>query len=361
MPFGNGVNLQPSYSVDFNNGDVDFAWDLMSKIKAIETVRIEIEPDKVGMASGWIQQACSRGYDVIATYHDWKAIDPKPTDDPQKLMDAANWWANNYAFLCSAPTTYRVKSGDTLESIVRKYYGSEPFTDFYEERILACANLTHPGAKLQLTPGQQLMIPASSRSLTINIMNEWGSHDLSARTYAESYNRAIKVIRNSSYRGPLIIDLPGSGQETAIAASAAKGINTGGIKIDDADIIFSAHFYNTSSIKQPRGSSSHKTWWPPEPADLDDLASAKRPCIVGEFGSGDRTGTAPKPPNPAKWDVLVKYAKTLHWPVLGWAWNGCGYGMNMVNPPWNNSAAPPSAQPPSANEPYYSDIVNLLN
>ncbi|NLP58412.1 hypothetical protein [Lutibacter sp. B1] len=41
---GNGVNLQPSY---YNSGNVTIGWDLMKTYPGIETVRIEIEPDKV--------------------------------------------------------------------------------------------------------------------------------------------------------------------------------------------------------------------------------------------------------------------------------------------------------------------------
>src|SRR5207244_3586080 len=152
------------------------------------------------------------------------------------------------------------------------------------------------------------------RSFTVNIMNEWGSHSLMAGPYAASYNAAISIIRGV-YSGPLIIDVPGWAQETAVAASAVKGFNTGGGSITDTDIILSVHIYRQAWVQQKTGSSSQRSG-PMSNADLDDLASAGKPCIVGEFGTGD--------PGGANWSGLVDHAKSLGWPVLGWAWNGDG-------------------------------------
>jgi mannan endo-1,4-beta-mannosidase len=64
--------------------------------------------------------------------------------------------------------------------------------------------------------------------------------------------------------------------------------------------------------------------------DLDHLNSnTSYPCMVGEFGSKLDGG--------ADWSMLVDHAKSLGWPVLGWAWNGDGGGMNMASPYWGNN------------------------
>ena len=86
-------------------------------------------------------------------------------------------------------------------------------------------------------------------------------------------------------------------------------------------------------MQQKTGSSSQRSGTL-DSADLDDLATAGRPCMVGEFGAGD--------PGPADWSRLVDHAKSLGWPVLGWAWNGDGETMNMVAPPWKANPNPPS-------------------
>jgi len=321
MPLGNGVNLQPSY---YNNGDVDFAWNLMRSHTKIKTIRIEIEPAKALQARGWIQQACGNGYAVIATYHKYTA--PLGTDNRNELMAASAWWAANCTSLLSAPSMYTVKAGDTLSAIAARFYGdpSKYPVIFRANRIL-----TNPN---HIRPGQVLTIPPRSRSFTINLMNEWGSHRLTARQYAESYNAAISTIRGV-YSGQLIIDVPGYAQETAVAASAVKGLNTGGVSITDTNIILSVHIYRQAFVQQKTGSSSPRSG-PLDNADLADLNSAGRPCMVGEFGTGD--------PGSANWSGLVDYAKSLGWPVLGWAWNGDGGTMNMVAPSWSANPNSPS-------------------
>lgn len=162
LSFGNGVNLQPSY---YNNGDVTFGWDLMKKYSEIQTVRIEIEPDKVEQAWNWIHEAVTNGYEVIATYHKCSVLG---SDNDSELMAGANWWVTNYAHLSSA--------GD----------------------------------------------------FTINMMNEWGSHYQTPASFSNAYNSAIAKVR-SVYQGRIIIDIPGWGQETQTAAEAAPMIADGNI------------------------------------------------------------------------------------------------------------------------------------
>jgi len=136
--------LQPSY---YNNGNVNFGWDLMRQQANITTLRIEIEPGRETHAAGWIADAQRNGYQVIATYHKHTA---NGSNDVNELLAAANWWVKNYQKL--------------------------------------------------------------GGNFTINLMNEWGNHDLNALDYAVAYNQAIAIVR-TVYSGPIIIDLPGWGQD----------------------------------------------------------------------------------------------------------------------------------------------------
>lgn len=269
--FGNGVNIQPSY---YNNGNVNFAWSLMKQNTRIRTVRIEIEPDKVSQAAGWIRQARDQGYTVIATYHKYTVLG---SDSTAELQAAANWWRTNFAAL------------------------------------------------------------GGSGAFTINLMNEWGSHNISSNAYAAAYNSAIATVRQV-YSGRIIVDIPGYGQETRTAADAVKGTN--GTRINDTNIALSAHIY-------PSAFNVGRNRWL-QNADLDELGSAGRPVIIGEFGS-QNSGSA-------DWSGLVDYAKSKKWTVLGWAWNGDGGGMNMLTPSWSQNATATSFSKSS----YWDTIYNKL-
>lgn len=260
----------------YNNGNVNFGWSLMNANGKIQTCRIEIEPDKVTQAKTWISQARSNGKTVIATYHKASVLG---TDSTTELNNAANWWRSNYSTL------------------------------------------------------------HASGSFTVNLMNEWGDHNLTAASYASAYNTAISLVRGV-YSGRIIIDIPGWGQETAVASSAVKGYNTGGVKINDTNIALSAHIY-------PGAWNQALNHWV-QTSDLDDLASAGRPCLLGEFGSGGSGG--------CDWSGVVDHAKSLGWTVIGWAWNGDGGSMNMVTPSWAQNATATSFSQSS----YWSTVYNKL-
>ncbi|MDE1191091.1 MAG: hypothetical protein PW786_03000 [Arachidicoccus sp.] len=251
--FGDGVNLQPSY---YNNGNVNFGWDLMKQQTKIKIVRVEIEPGFVTQAKSWIAQAVSNGYKIIATYHKASVLG---SDDTAELMIAARWWQTNYATL------------------------------------------------------------AASGSFAINLMNEWGSHNISPAAYATAYNNALAIVR-TVYKGRVIIDIPGWGQETYTAYQACKTSNPA---ISDTNIILSTHIY-PGNWNQGKNHTFQQS-------DLDDMSNTGRPCIVGEFGTG--TGSC-------DWSGCVDYAKSKKWAVLAWSWNGDGNNLNMVSPSWaqNGSA-----------------------
>ena len=235
----------------YNNGNVTFGWDLMHIYSQIKTVRIEIEPDKVEQAKSWISEAFQNGYEIIATYHNCSILG---SDNPNDLINAAHWWVTNYNTL--------KQSGD----------------------------------------------------FTINLMNEWGSHDQTAETYASAYNNAITIIRQV-YSNNLIIDIPGWGQETDIAAAAS-------ILIYDQNITLSSHIYPQSwnSVQQRYI----------QPSDIDTLYKTNRTVLIGEFGLIGSGNT----------DVnsVITRAKELNISVIAWAWNGDGGSMNIITPYWYNNA-----------------------
>jgi len=242
----------------YNNGNVNLGWSLMNANSKIKTVRIEIEPDKVSQAKSWISQAKSNGKTIIATYHKSAVLG---SDSTTELTNAANWWKTNYSGL------------------------------------------------------------NSSGSFTLNLMNEWGSHNISAGSFASAHNSAISLVRQV-YSGRIIIDASGWGQETAIMACALKSCS-GSTKINDTNVAASIHVY-PQAWNQAKNRSMNTT-------DLDDLASGGRPCLVGEFGTGSG-GT--------NWQAMVDGARNKGWTVLGWAWNGDGNALNMVTPSWaQNSTA----------------------
>jgi mannan endo-1,4-beta-mannosidase len=261
----------------YNGGNVTFGFSLMQQSPNIKSVRIEIEPGvPISVAASWIQQARTSGYRVIATYHKYTVLGSDLTSD---LTDGANWWVANYSTL------------------------------------------------------------AVAGSFTINLMNEWGSHNLTSKQYATAYNSAIAIVRQV-YQGPIILDCSGYGQETSIAADAVTGTGTGGTKITDTNIILSAHIY-PNGYNQAHGHTFQQS-------DLDDLAASGRACIVGEFGNS--------PTGSVDWMGMVNYAKSKKWAVLGWAWNGDGGTMNMASPAWDSTATAASYSQSA----YFSVIYALL-
>lgn len=251
-------------------GDVTFGWDTMKKYPQIQTVRIEIEPDKVSKGRQWVEESVANGYDVIVTYHNSSVLG---TDDPNALATAAQWWVINY-------------------NEMRK---SGPFT--------------------------------------VNLMNEWGSHKQTPQTYSSAYNDAISRVREV-YSGPIVIDIPGWGQETHTAALSSP-------MLSDKNLILSAHVY-------PNGwneAAGHSLC----PDDMDELINTGRPCLIGEFGTEGAGSVDVK--------AVVNRAKSVGFDgVFAWAWNGDGGVMNMVDPAWYNN---PKATSYTTNS-YFQDLISLL-
>ena len=174
----------------------------MRKYGNIRTVRIEIEPDKVTEGYSWIKQANEEDYNIIATYHKYSVLG---SDNASDLSQAASWWVSNYPYLRGA------------------------------------------GA------------------FTVNLMNEWGSHDQSPSSFADAYNNAISMVREV-YSDYVIIDIPGWGQETKTAGTASAAIR-------DNKVVLSAHVYPTGW----NSGGGHVL----QASDMDDLMKTGRPCIIG--------------------------------------------------------------------------------
>lgn len=257
----------------YNNGYVNMGWSLMNANTKIKAVRIEIEPDKVTQAKTWISQAASNGKSIIATYHKAAVLG---SDSSSELSAAGTWWRNNY---------------NTLRS---------------------------------------------SGSFQVNLMNEWGSHNISSNSYASAYNTAISSVR-SVYSGNIIIDIPGWAQESKTAYDAVKG--TYGTRINDTNITLSCHLYPGA------WNQGNNRWF--QTADLYQMANSGRSCMVGEFGSGSGSSDA---------FGLTDTARNSGWSVLGWAWNGDGNSLNMVTPSWASNATASSFSKSG----YFNTIYNRL-
>jgi mannan endo-1,4-beta-mannosidase len=196
------------------------------------------------------------------------------SDNQQDLLDAANWWKANYATL--------------------------------------------------------------GGNFIINLMNEWGSHNITPGDYAKAYNNAISIVR-TVYKEAIIIDIPGWGQETYTAYQACK---TSTPTIADTNIVLSAHIYSNGWNQ----GKNHNF----QSSDLDDITKSGRRGIVGEFGNGGGGSV--------DWSACIDYAKSKGWPVIGWCWNGDGGEMNMTSPKWASDAAATSF---SLNA-YFNIIYNKL-
>ncbi len=253
----------------YNRGVVNIGWELMEDYPEIEAVRIEIEPNRTAQSRTWIREAQDNNYQVIATYHDSKKLGSNNIED---LLDAAKWWRNNYKILSS----------------------NSPFI--------------------------------------INIMNEWGDHSITPSEYATAYNEVIPIIREV-YNGPLIVDVPGFGQATEVAADAYS-------LFEDDQLIFSVHIYAGAF-------NVAKNRWLNE-SDLSYLAATGARCMVGEFCDAGRGG--------ADWCSLIDYCYLNGWPLFGWAWNGDGGIMNMIEPHWRDQPLATSFNP----TPLMDRIVNKL-
>jgi mannan endo-1,4-beta-mannosidase len=262
---GSGVNLQPSYSF---SGNVNAGWSFMKTYPKIKAVRIEINPEtgdgaatQVNNAARLIKEAHTNGYQVIATYHPNRLGDASTNAD---IQNAGRFWRAYY---------------DNLSS-----NGTAPFI--------------------------------------INLINEWGSHDITPQDFAREVNAALADVYaapvdvrdggTGKYNKQVVIDAPGYGQETYTLKQAVPLINAA----YRGKLILSAHIYPACYVKKrPDGSQG---WMYNN--DLAIMGQAGLPCILGEYGSYSKGGGG------ANWSAMVDYARSKSWPIFAWAWCGDGTG-----------------------------------
>ena len=233
----------------YNGGNPNFGWGLMRSKGAIRRLRIEIDTSRVSTST-------AKGWIDQAKANGYNDIictfhQYGGSDNAGDLSTAAWWWRNNY---------WNLGGG-----------------------------------------------------FTINLCNEWGSHNISASSYASAYNNAISIIRQV-YGGTIVCDIPGWGQETLTAYNAYKTSNP---RIWDGNLIVSTHIY-PGNWNQGRGH-----WY--QISDLNDLSGIGRTILIGEFGTGS---------GGSDWWGCVNNGKSRGWSCLAWAWNGDGGVLNMVSPAW---------------------------
>lgn len=251
------------------NGDQNLGWNLINSYPNIKTVRIELETAGSADFSDFSRWIQEAQNNGKEVIATYHRYQQLGSTNVNDLLNAAYWWKDNY---------YKLGG-----------------------------------------------------NFIINLMNEWGDHTVTPTDYANAYNQAIAIVREV-YNGPLIIDIPGWGQEFYTAADASP-------LIYDKNIIFSAHIY-------PQAYDSRSGT--PTKLNIDYLHNTGRPCMLGEFGSDGTSG--------ADWSGLVDYARSLGWSVLGWAWNGDGGNMNMISPSWGESCSTTNYSPTS----YFYTIYNKL-
>ena len=143
-----------------------------------------------------------------------------------------------------------------------------------------------------------------NRYLIVNVANEWGPAD--SAIWRDAYVRAIGALRTAGYRGPLLIDSGGCGQDMGdlLHYSAA---------VFDSDplhnVLFALHVYG-GTTRDAIG---------PDLAQLQQLERKRGMVfIVGEFGPGRRIGYTPQVTTAAE-VIAACEAHGIGW--LAWAWD----------------------------------------
>ena len=257
----------------YNGGNVNFGWSLM-KSQAPNIKRLRIEID-----SSRVSTATAKGWIDQAKANGFTDLictfhQFGGSDNASDLLTAANWWKNNYNAL--------------------------------------------------------------GGGFTINLCNEWADHNITSSAYASAYNSAISVVRQV-YSGPIVVDIPGWGQETLTALNAYKNSSP---VITDGNLIVSTHIY-PGNWNQARN-HVYQT------SDMNDLSSIGRTVIIGEYGTG---------PGSCDWSGCVDFGKSKGWSCLAWSWNGDGGVLNMVSPSWASNATATSFSTNS----YFSTVYPKLS
>jgi mannan endo-1,4-beta-mannosidase len=188
--FGNGVNLQPSYS---SNGNADLGWDYLKKFPAIKTVRILVEPDKYNQAVRWVTEAQDKGYDVIVCYNKSAVLG---SSDPAELLAAANWWKDHFAQL-------KGKAGITV-NLMNEWGGHGLQPDVYADacnQALAIVRQVYKNRVILDAPGYGQGATALLQAITGNKKIADRNIMLSVHVYPSAYDALTgKALQNDALK-----------------------------------------------------------------------------------------------------------------------------------------------------------------
>jgi hypothetical protein len=149
--------------------------------------------------------------------------------------------------------------------------------------------------------------------LIINIANEWGPSN--STVWRDSYISAIGKLRAAGYRGPLLIDSGGYGQDPADILTYGEAVFNSD---PQKNVIFSYHDYSPVSSL---------AFFPQFAA----LASKGIAVIIGEFGPGRDIGPSPTVLTPGQ---VITTAETNQLGWIAWAWDDNDLGDGKSDNNW---------------------------
>jgi hypothetical protein len=161
----------------------------------------------------------------------------------------------------------------------------------------------------------------------VNIANEWGpiypdpqqvkpSTKLLQHGWRDAYIAAIARMRSAGYRGTLMIDAGGCGQDW-------RAIVNDGADVLAADplhkIVFDLHIYGglNTDIKLDKAFAA--------------LVASKLPVFIGEFGPGNMIGPSKTPITP---ENIIARAESAHFGWAAWAWDDNDLGGCKSDDAW---------------------------
>ncbi len=197
---------------------------------------------------------------------------------------------------------------DALERIIQRCIALKmiPMVELHDVTGKASGERLVDMARHYAGDDMKRVLKRYERYLLVNIANEWGSHEVTAQHWLDSYTAAIGVLRDAGIKTTLVVDAPGWGQNM-------EPILEKGLKLIENDalhnILFSVHMYGSWNNAQ----------------DIKDkLTAAKKqqlPMIVGEFGYHYNEGN-----NNLKCKTdhrtILRTCHRLGYGFMPWSWTG---------------------------------------
>ena len=120
--------------------------------------------------------------------------------------------------------------------------------------------------------------------LMLNVANEWGSGFTSANTWRDTYQQAVRRLRQGGIQNVLIIDSRENAQDPRTLKNYAKAVMDSD---PNGNLLFSLHIYGLWGDATPYGKAYPQYHIYP---DLDELVKASIPFMIGEFGYNHQNG-----------------------------------------------------------------------